>query len=301
MGALDGVRVLDLSQLVQGPQAAQLLADMGADVVKIELPRIGNLARWIPLAADDPRSAYFYACNRGKRSVALDLHVEAAREVLRRLARDADVLLHSFTPGVMERWGLGYDAFAADCPRLVYATASAFGPVGPDADRAGADLSAQAAGGLISTTGKDGSLPTPVGYVIADYCGSQNLVSGVPAALFSRERTGRGQRVDVSLLGGQVWAQASELSFILLTGRQPARSNRGHGLLPTVYRVFATADGYVAILGVGGALWPGFCRAIERPDWLTDARYATDAARQARLPALLADLETHCKTRPTTA
>lgn len=301
MGALDGVRVLDLTQIVQGPQAAQLLADMGADVVKIELPRIGDIARWIPSAPDDPRSAFFYACNRGKRSVTLDLHVPAAREVVRRLARDADVLMHSFTPGVMECWGLGYDAFAAEYPRLVYATASAFGPVGPDADREGADLAGQSAGGLISTTGEDGSFPTPVGYVIADHCGSQNLVSGILAALFSRERTGRGQRVDVSLLGGQVWAQASELTYFLLTGRQPARSNRGHGLLPAVYRVFATADGYLSMIGAAGPLWPGFCRAIERPDLLTDPRYATDAERQQRLPALLADLDEHFKTRTTAA
>ncbi len=299
MGALDGLHVLDLSQIVQGPQAGAMLADLGADVVKIELPRLGDISRWIPLSAADRRSAYFFACNRGKRSVTLDLHVPAARNALLRLCATADVLMHSFTPGVMERWDLGYEQIAPRLPRLVYATASAFGPVGPDAEREGADLAGQAAGGLIRATGEDADFPSPVGAVIADHCGSQNLVAGILAALLARERTGRGQRVDVSLLGGQVWAQASEITHYLLSGSLPGRANRGHGLLPTLYRVFATKDGHIAIVGAGGALWPGFCRAIDRPDLLDDPRFAGDAARAEHLHELFAVVEAQLATRTT--
>lgn len=266
MGALDGLKVLDLTIVVQGPQAGAMLHDLGADVVKIELPVVGDTARWIPMTDEDRRSAYFYALNRGKRSVTLDLHVEAARDALRRLAGTADVLMSNFKPGTMESWGLGYEQFQAINPRLVYATASAFGPVGPDAEREGADLSGQSAGGLISTTGQQGEFPTPVGVVIADHTGSQNLVTAILAALLARERTGRGQRVDVSLLGGMIWAQASEITHYLLTKQAPGRSNRGHPLLHAIYRVFATADGHIAIVGAAGALLPGFWRALERPD-----------------------------------
>ena len=173
--------------------------------------------------------------------------------------------------------------------------------MGPDAPREGADLGGQAAGGLISTTGEDGDFPTPVGAVIADHCGSQNLATGILAALYARERTGRGQRADVSLLGGQVWAQASEITHYLLTGRVPGRSNRGHPLLAHVYRVFATADGHLAIVGAAGALWPGFCRAIDRPDLLTDPRFAADVERHAHLPELFAILDEVFPTRTTAA
>ncbi|HLZ70049.1 MAG TPA: CoA transferase [Dehalococcoidia bacterium] len=301
MGALDGFRVLDLSQIVQGPQAGALLADLGADVVKIELPRLGDISRWIPISSADRRSAYFFACNRGKRSVTLDLHVPEARAALLRLCETADVLMHSFTPGVMERWELGYEQIAPRLPRLVYATASAFGPAGPDAEREGADLAGQAAGGLIRATGEDGDFPSPVGAVVADHCGSQNLVAGILAALLARERTGRGQRVDVSLLGGQVWAQASEITHYLLSGSLPGRANRGHGLLPTLYRIFATADGHLAIVGAGGALWPGFCRALDRPDLIDDSRFADEAERGRHLPELVAAVAEQLATRTTAA
>jgi crotonobetainyl-CoA:carnitine CoA-transferase CaiB-like acyl-CoA transferase len=274
VGALDDVRVLDLSIIVQGPQAGQMLADLGADVIKVELPGRGDTARSIPIGPNDRRSAFFYALNRGKRSVTLDLRTEAGRSVLRRLATTADVLLSNFRPGTLDGWGLGYEALAAINPRLIYATGSTFGPVGPDAEREGADITGQAAGGIISTNGEDGDFPTPVGAVIADHSAAQNLTTGVLAALYARERTGRGQRVDVSLLGGQVWAQASELTHFLLSGRQPGRANRGHGMLGGVWRVFATADGHLVIAGAGGALWPGFCRALGRPDLIDDPRFA---------------------------
>ena len=298
-GALDGVRVLDLSIFVQGPQAGQMLADLGADVIKIELPGTGDGARSIALSAEDRRSAFFFALNRGKRSVTLDLRTDAGRAALLRLVDTADVLLSNFRPGTLDGWGLSYETLAARNPRLIYASGSAFGPLGPDADREGADISGQAAGGLISATGEDGGFPSPAGAVIADHCAGQNLVTGILAALFARGRTGRGQRVDVSLLGGQIWAQAPEITAYLLTGRVPGRANRGHPLLGSLWQVFATADGYLVIAGAGGSLWPGFCRALDRPDLAEDPRFQPGAIPQEHRLELLDILTEVFRTRTT--
>jgi crotonobetainyl-CoA:carnitine CoA-transferase CaiB-like acyl-CoA transferase len=299
MGALAGVRVLDLTMFVQGPQAGQLLADLGADVIKIELPGSGDAARGLVVSESDRCSAMFYALNRGKRSVTLDLRTAAGKEALLRLAQGADVLLSNFRPGMLERWGLGYDDLAPLNPRLIYAAGSAYGPDGPDAEREGADLNGQAAGGLLSTLGEDGSFPSPVGAFIADHSASQNLATGVLAALYARERTGRGQRVDVSLLDGQIWAQATEFTHFLLTGQIPGRANRGHPLVAGVWRVFASADGYITIAGARPPLWAGFCRAIERPDLLDDPRFTGPSVSEEGWQELFALLEPIFRSRST--
>ena len=186
--ALEGVRVVEAGLLVQGPQAAATLGLLGADVIKVELPNIGDQARWLPVAPalGDFRSAFFIACNRGKRSLALDLRKDRGREAFLRLIETADVLITNFQPGTMDAWGLGYDVLSARNPRLVYAAGSAFGALGPDASRTGADLSAQASGGLIHGTGTDDGDPTPVAVTIADHISGQNLVVGILAALFAR-------------------------------------------------------------------------------------------------------------------
>ena len=201
-GPLKGVTVLDIGLLVQGPQAAAAMQDMGADVIKVELPGMGDHARWIFCATDDPRSAYFTAVNRGKRGMTIDLRKPEGVEVFLRLVDRADVLISNFKPGTLEEWGLGFDVLSARNPRLIWGSGSAFGTAGPDALREGADLAGQSAGGLISTVGEDGQPPSPVGVTIADHIASQNLTAGVLAALFAREQTGRGQKVEVSLLGG---------------------------------------------------------------------------------------------------
>ena len=219
-GPLAGLRVLDLGLLVQGPQAALLLADLGADVIKIELPGLGDQARWIPISMEDLRAPYFIACNRGKRSVTLDLRKPAGKEVFLRMVERADVVISNFVPGTLDGWGIGYEALAERNPRIVVGSASSFGSVGPDADRRGADLAGQAAGGLIRATGSSSEDLSPVGVTIADHLGSQNLANGVLAALYARERTGRGQHVEVSLLGGQIYAQASEFTYTFLTGEE---------------------------------------------------------------------------------
>jgi len=298
-GALDGIRVLDFSIVVQGPQCAAMLADLGADVVKIERKDYGDIARLIPISATDRRSAYFFTCNRGKRSLALDVTTRAGLEVALRLIESADVMVSAFVPGVMERLGLGYDVCSAINPRLVYATASALGTRGPDAGRKGVDLVGQAVGGLMSTTGQDGEFPTPVGAVIADSAGGMTLCVGILAALLNRERTGRGQCVDASLLGGQIWQQASEISFYLAGGRNSERANRGHAFLPAIYRVFATRDGHLVIAGVSEREREGFLRALGSPELANDPRFATAAGVLGNLGEVFNALEPIFRERTT--
>ncbi|MGD9749754.1 MAG: CaiB/BaiF CoA transferase family protein [Acidimicrobiia bacterium] len=276
MGALDGITVLDLAILVQGPQAAAMLHDLGATVIKVELPGFGDLGRYIRSDPAQGASGFFEGCNRGKRSVTLDLRTAGGKRALRRLVERADVLIHNFVPGTMESWGLSYEELSAINPALVYAGGSTFGPLGPDAAREGADTLGQAAGGLMSTTGSDGEPPTAVGAVIADHIGCQNMVSGILAALLHRERrSGRGQRVEVSLLGGQIWAQCSELTHYLLHGQVPGRANRGHPIIKGLLRMVPTADGWIQLVGVPRQLWPAFAHAIDRPDLADDPRFLT--------------------------
>jgi len=274
VGALNGIRVVDVGLLVQGPQAGQTLADLGAEVIKVELPLMGDMARWIPLSMEDLRTPYFEACNRGKRSITIDLRVEEGAAIFRKLVDTADVLVANFKPGTLEEWGLSYETLSETNPGLIYAMGSTFGPEGKGANREGADLAGQAAGGLISTTGSDGEPVTPVGATIADHIGSMNMTVGILAALFSRNETGVGQRIDVSLLGGQIYAQASEYTAYLMTGEVPGRSNAGHPLLPMAYGILETADGYIALVGVLPDKREAFYEAVGVPELINDERFA---------------------------
>ena len=275
VGALDGIRVLDLSTLVQGPQAAAMLHDLGADVIKIELPEIGDMGRHVGIIPELGVSSFFIACNRGKRSVALDLRSEGGREAFLKLVESSDVVLSNFQPGTLDGWGLGYEDLAAVNPRIIWAAGSFLGPDGPDALREGADIAGEAYGGVVAGIGNDGEAVTTVASLLADHCGSQNLQTGILAALFAREKTGRGQRVDVSLLGGQIWMQAPEYTHYFLTGELAGRSNGGHPLVHASYGVFPTSDGAIAMAGCPEHLWEGMCRAIERADWVDHPRFNT--------------------------
>ena len=286
-GALDGIRVLDFSTLVQGPQAAAMLHDLGAEVLKIELPDVGDMGRHVGVIEELGTSVFWEACNRGKRSVTLDLRTDAGREAFLKLVESSDVVLSNFQPGTLDGWGLGYEDLAAVNPRIIWAAGSVLGPTGPDALREGADIVGEAAGGVIAGIGNDGEPVTTVASLLADHCGSQNLQTGIIAALYARERTGRGQRVDVSLLGGQIWMQAPEYTHYFLTGELAGRSNGGHPLVHALYGVFPTSDGALAMAGCPEHLWEGMCRAIERPEWVEHPTYNSyfvtkDIAREMR-------------------
>jgi len=265
MGALDGIKVIDAGLLVQGPQAAATMREWGAEVIKVELPGVGDQARWLPARDGDMRSGYFIACNRGKRSVTVDLRVPDGREVFLRLAEQADVIITNFAPGTMESWGLGYDDVAVRNPRIIYAEGSTFGTEGSWASREGADLSAQAAGGLIANTGC-GDDRTPVAATIADHIASQNILSGVLAALFARERTGVGQRVTTSLVGGQIWAQASEYTTAMFSQQPMGATRHSHPLIAGLYGIFPTADGWVAVVGIVGPQRETFFNVVGHPE-----------------------------------
>ena len=290
-GALQGIKVIEVGLLIQGPQAAALLADMGADVIKVELPGIGDQGRYIFLGDGDLRSAVFIGCNRGKRGLTLDLRHEQGANIFKKLTETADIVISNFKPGTLDEWGLGYEDLAAINPRIIWAAGSTFGPVGPDAAREGADLAGQSAGGLISTTGSEGDPPTPVGAFIADHIGSLNMVSGILAALHSRHESGHGQRIEVSLVGGQIWAQATEYTHYLLTGNIPGRSNFGHPLIPAAYRIFQTADGWIGLIGLSAEAKDVFFALVGRPEMAMDPRFDALLLSPEELKSLVGELE----------
>ncbi len=272
-GPLAGIRVIEFAQLVLGPQCAAMLHDMGAEVVKVEPRGRGDHARSIPMSFEDPRAPYYIAHNRGKRSVTLDLSHLQGLEVVQRLVERSDVMIASLRPGSMTALGLSYDDCAAINPRLIYANGSAYGPEGPDAHRGGTDPYGQAAGGLVAATGTP-ETPTLAGAVIADSMAGQVLCSGILAALYWREQSGRGQRVDSSLYGAQIWAQSAELTYQLVGDVQYDRIAGGHPSLSRVslLRIFATADGH--IFGFGGGPAAALFRALDAPELADDERFA---------------------------
>lgn len=276
-GVLDGLRVIELGQEIQGPYATLFLADMGAEVIKIENRETGDLARRTTVGriagADAPHAdfqQYFLVLNRGKKSLTLDLKQPDGKEVLMRLLETADVLLTNFRPGVLDRLGFGYETLHEKFPRLVYAVASSWGPDGPWAKRPSRDMLAQAASGMMGKTGVEGTPPLPAGSILADYSGAHMAATGILAALYGRERTGKGQRVDTSMYGSLIAMQPWEIVQTSLTGKENRRAGRGTQFLHGVWGAFRTADGWIAIAGVDENRWESFCQFIGRPDLIDD-------------------------------
>ncbi len=297
-GPLEGIRVLDFTIAQQGPYATMLLADMGADVLKVEQPGKGDVARVLGVDLKTGFSAYFLAMNRGKRSLVLDVRREKGRAIALRLARDCDVVVHNFRPGVMEKLGLGYEAFRQVNPSIIYAEASAFGTKGPMGRKPGNDILAQALSGLMSVTG-DGEAPLPAGAAIADHIGALTLALGIVSALLCRERTGQGQRLETSLLGGMLAAQSWELTLHMMTGELPSRAGRGNPYLLFQWYTYRTADGWMAIGGIDPTRWTAFCHAIGWPALETDQRFDSAGKRIRGRDELNALLDAHFSTRPT--
>jgi crotonobetainyl-CoA:carnitine CoA-transferase CaiB-like acyl-CoA transferase len=276
-GPLEGLRVLELSRHLAGPFAAMTLADLGADVIKVEPPGRGDDTRGYPPFWNGV-SCYYLSTNRNKRSMTLNLQSEEGQAVARKLVAESDILIHNFRTGTMERFGLGYDALREINPGLIFCAISAVGSDGPDRDRAGVDLLMQAYGGLMSITGEQGRPPVRVGTSLVDLTAGANAVQGILAALYVREKTGKGQRIESSLLEGQVsWLTYHAVSYFA-NGEVPERLGSSHASVAP-YGAFPTSDGFLLVAVASDALWKRFCGAIEKPELETDPRFITNALR----------------------
>ncbi len=288
-GPLDGIRVLDLTRALAGPYCTMFLGDMGAEVVKIEQPGVGDDSRgWGPPFVGD-QSAYFLAINRNKKSLAIDLKTKQGVELVRQLAVKADVLIENFRPGTMERFGLNEPELRALNPRLIYASVSGFGADGPMKDWPGYDIIIQAWGGFMSITGRPDGEPTKVAVAIIDIVAGLMLGKAIVAALFARERTGLGQKIDTSLLEAEVACLIPYGSDYLATGKVPGRNGNAHpNIVP--YQSFNSSDGYLGVGAASEGNWQRLCQAIGKPELASDPRFARNAERVAHRKELIAIL-----------
>jgi crotonobetainyl-CoA:carnitine CoA-transferase CaiB-like acyl-CoA transferase len=297
-GPLDGIRVLDLTRALAGPYCTMFLGDFGADVVKVEQPQVGDDSRgWGPPFVGT-ESAYFLSINRNKQSITIDLKRSEGIELVRRLAGAADVLIENFRPGTMERFGLGEPQLRALNPRLIYASLSGFGADGPMKDSPGYDLVMQAYGGFMSITGTRDGEPTKVAVAIIDIVAGLMLGKAIMAALFSRERTGSGQKIDTSLLEAEVACLIPYGSDYLASGKVPGRWGNAHpNIVP--YQTFNTRDGYMVVGAASEGNWHRLCQAIGRPELAGDPRFAKNAQRVAHREELIATLQGTFRARDT--
>ena len=275
---LGGIRVLDLSRILAGPYCTMMLGDLGAEVIKVERPGIGDDTRtWGPPFSGG-ESAYYLCCNRNKKSIAIDLKSSGGVELVRELAKASDVLVENFTPGLMARFGLDYETLREDNPRLVYCSISAYGQDGPYRDRPGYDMVLSAVGGLMWITGPEGGEPCKVGVAITDVVTGVYASGAIMAALLRRERSGRGQHIDCSLLDVQVAALANIASNYLVAGKEAQRWGTAHeSIIP--YQVFRAKDRPIAIAVANQKLWESFCRTIGKQEWIEDPRFESNPKR----------------------
>ena len=287
-GPLAGLRVLDFSRILSGPYASMVLADMGAEVIKVEPLGKGDETRNFP-PFQGPLSHYFMALNRNKESIALDLKSPRGADLARRMAAEADVVLENFRPGVMERLGLGYEALSAANPRLVYCSISGFGEGSPLSDRPAFDIVAQALSGVMSVNREPGQAPNKLGLPLGDMAGSIFAVFGILAALTQRGATGRGQKVDVAMLDSLIGMLGYLAQIYFVTGTAPQPVGTKHGSL-TPYGAFPTSDGHVIVACLTEGFWHNFARSLDAPELIDDprfARYETRLTHRAELEALI--------------
>ncbi len=284
MRPLDGIRVVDLSRVLAGPYCSLLLADMGAEVVKVEEPGRGDDTRaWPPFVGGE--ATYFMSVNRGKKSLTLNMKHAEGKGILRRLLEGADVLLENFRPGTLERLGFGYAAVRGLNPRLVYCSISGFGESGPEAGRPGYDLIVQGESGIMDITGFPDGPPVKVGNSIADLAAGTMAAHGIVLALFARERTGQGQKVEIAMLEVMAALLTYHGQAYFATGKSPRRRGNQHpSIVP--YEVFEAADGYLTVGVANNSLWSRFCETIGRPDLTADPRFDTEARRVENRDAL---------------
>ena len=299
-GPLSGLRVLELARILAGPWAGQILADLGADVVKVERKGAGDDTRgWGPPfveAADGGTlgAAYFHATNRGKRSLEVDFETENGRRIVRKLAARSDVLIENFKVGGLAKFGLDYASLSKECPRLVYCSVTGFGQSGPYAARAGYDLMAQGMGGIMDLTGEAHGEPQRAGVPVADIFTGLYAVVGILAALRERDRTGRGCLVDTALLDSQVGVLANQALNYLVSSKVPKRLGNAHpNIVP--YQVFPVADGHIIIATGNDNQFAKLCTVLGEPGITQEASYLANSDRLANRDALVARLSTLTK------
>ena len=281
--------VCDLTRAVAGPFCTMLLGDLGAEIIKVEEPAGDETRGWgPPFLGED--STYFLGLNRNKTSLTADLKTAAGLQTVKDLALRADVFVENFRPGVLERLGLSYETMAAANPRLIYASVSGFGVDGPDRGRPGYDLIVQAMSGLMRLNSTAGGQPAKTGFPIADILAAMFLGQAIQAALFRRERTGEGARIEVSLFECLLAAMSPAVSSILLAGVEPKPMGGGQAnIVP--YQTFQSADGLIAIASPNDRIWHRFAQALEQPQWLTDPRFEDNARRTENREVLVAAVE----------
>jgi CoA:oxalate CoA-transferase len=300
-GPFSGLLVIDLTRVLAGPYCAMMLGEFGARVIKVEPPVKGDDSRhygpYLTAKSGKVKSGYFLSVNRGKESIALDLKSDADRKVFEALLSRADVLVENYRGGTMERLGYGYDALVNKYPRLIYAAVSGFGHTGPYARRPAYDMIAQAMGGVMSLTGHAGGPPTRVGTSTGDITAALFATIGVATALYDRERTGRGQKVDVSMLDSQVGVLENAISRYVATGEVPGKlGNRHPSIAP--FAAFATEDGHIALAAGNDELFMRIARVLGREDWPRDPRFATNPERVRHVDALTEEIETVLRQKP---
>jgi CoA:oxalate CoA-transferase len=290
MKPLKKLVVLDLTRVLAGPYASMILADFGADVIKIESPDTGDDSRAFgPFIGKE--SAYFMSLNRGKRSMTLNLKETKAKELFREMVKKADVVLENYRPGTMEKFGLGYEELKAINPRIIYAACSGFGHTGPYASKPAYDVIVQGMGGIMSITGQEDGEPTRVGASIGDITAGLFTAIGIMIAAYHREITGVGQKVDVAMLDCQVAILENAISRYLTSGIVPKPIGNRHPSI-TPFEAFRAKDGYVIIAIGNDKLWEKFCNLISRPELVSDERFVTNGKRTENQKALKAILDT---------
>jgi len=302
-GALSGVKVLDLSRVLAGPWATQMMADFGADVLKIEKPGAGDDTRaWGPPWAtaegtDFKESSYFLCANRGKRSAAIDMAKPEGQALIIELAKKADVLVENFKVGGLKQYGLDYESLAKINPRLIYCSVTGFGQDGPYAHRAGYDFVLQGMGGMMSITGEPGGRPLRVGVALVDVMTGLHAAIAVNAALYEREKSGKGQHLDLSLLDVSIATLANQTLAYLVTGKRSVRFGNAHpSIVP--YQSFTVADGDINIAVGNDRQFRDLCTVLGVPEAGTDPKYRTNNDRAANRPELIALLQGRFLTRP---
>jgi formyl-CoA transferase len=293
---LRGIRVLDLSRVLAGPYCTMMLGDLGADIIKIEAPGVGDDTRhWGPPFAPGGESAYFLCVNRNKRSITLNLKSTQGLIILRELIEKSNILVENFRVGTMQRWGLAYDALQEIHPGLIYCTITGYGYTGPRQHLAGYDFIIQAQGGLMSITGPEEGEPYKVGVAVADINAGLFACNAILAALIENQRSGKGQRIDISLFDSQLAWLANVGSNYLISKEKPARYGNAHpNIVP--YQTFKARDGYFAV-GIGNDnQWKQFCQKVGQTEWAEDDRFSTNSSRvqnRKDLIPLLEDLFSH--------